>query len=182
MWLLRYIEFFAMRRILAIAGSAIFLVMAPGIVVVYIPWLICGWHVETPLAGFLSFRIFGGLLIAVGLSMLLDSFARFAFRGLGTPAPVFPTRHLVVSGLYCYVRNPMYLAVSSLIVGQGLVFGDVRLLEYGVAVGTAFYLFVLVYEEPALRKTFGSEYEEYCMKVNRWLPRMGPWRQNRKSK
>jgi protein-S-isoprenylcysteine O-methyltransferase Ste14 len=171
-----------MRRILAIAGSAIFLVIAPGIVVVYIPWRICRWHVEAPLAGIFSFRVLGGLLIAAGLFVLLDSFARFAFRGLGTPAPIFPTRHLVVSGLYRYVRNPMYLAVVSLILGQGLVFGDVRVLEYGIAVWAAFYLFVLVYEEPTLRNTFGSEYEDFCTNVNRWIPRTRPWSQNRENR
>jgi protein-S-isoprenylcysteine O-methyltransferase Ste14 len=171
-----------MRRIHAIAGSAIFLVIAPGIVVVYIPWLICRWHVEAPLAGIFSFRVLGGLLIAAGLTVLLDSFARFAFRGLGTPAPIFPTRHLIVSGLYRYVRNPMYLAVESLILGQGLVFGNVRVLEYGIAVWTAFYLFVLVYEEPTLRNTFGSEYEDFCTNVSRWIPRMRPWSQNRENR
>ena len=120
-------------------------------------------------------------MIAAGLPVLLDSFARFAFQGLGTPAPIFPTRHLVVSGLYRYVRNPMYLAVASLILGQGLVFGNLRILEYGVAVWAAFHLFVLFYEEPRLRNTFGSEYEDFCMNVHRWIPRMRPWSQNRES-
>src|ERR1700761_5170227 len=100
-----------MRQILAIAGSAIFLVIAPGIVAGYIPWRIGRWHMKAPLAGMLSFRVLGGLLIAAGLPVLLDSFARFAFQGLGTPAPIFPTQHLVVSGFYRYVRNPMYAAV-----------------------------------------------------------------------
>jgi protein-S-isoprenylcysteine O-methyltransferase Ste14 len=153
----RRCRFPPMRRILAIVGSAIFLVIAPGIVVGYIPWRICRWHVEAPLAGIFSFRILGVLLIAVGLPVLLDSFARFAVQGLGTPAPIFPTRHLVVSGLYRYVRNPMYVAVVTLILGQGLFFGDARVLEYGIAVWTAFHLFVLIYEEPTLRNTYGSE-------------------------
>jgi len=175
------LESSAMRRILAIAGSAIFLVIAPGIVAGYIPWRICGWDIKEPLAGILSFRVLGGLLIAVGLPVLLDSFARFAFQGLGTPAPIFPTQHLVVSGWYRYVRNPMYVAVVSLILGQGLVFGDVRVLEYGIAVWTAFHLFVLIYEEPTLRRTFGFEYEAFCTNVRRWIPRMRPWNQNREN-
>ena len=170
-----------MRRILAIAGSAVFLVIAPGIVAGYIPWRICRWHIKAPLARILSFRVLGGLLIAVGLLVLLDSFARFAFHGLGTPAPIFPTQHLVVSGLYRYVRNPMYVAVVSLILGQGLVFGDVRVLEYGTAVWTAFHLFVLVYEEPTLRRTFGFQYEDFCTNVGRWTPRTRPWNQNREN-
>ena len=111
-----------------------------------------------------------------GLPVLLDSFARFALRGLGTPAPIFPTHRLVVTGLFRYVRNPMYVAVVSLILGQGLFFGNVRVLAYGVAVWVAFYLFVLIYEEPTLRNTFGLEYEEFCANVPRWIPRVRPWR------
>jgi protein-S-isoprenylcysteine O-methyltransferase Ste14 len=168
-----------MRRILAIVSSAIFLVIAPGIVVGYIPWRICRWQVEAPLGGIFSFRILGVLLIAAGLPVLLDSFARFALQGLGTPAPIFPTRHLVVSGLYRYVRNPMYVAVAALIFGQGLFFGDVHVLEYGIAVWAAFHLFILLYEEPTLRTTYGSQYEAFCANVHRWVPRLRPWRQTR---
>src|SRR5262249_18383005 len=97
------------RRILAIFGSVIFLVIAPGIVAGYVPWRICRWHVGAPLLGTSALRLAGVLLIAAGLPVLLDSFARFALQGLGTPAPIFPTRHLVVSGLFRYVRNPMYV-------------------------------------------------------------------------
>ena len=105
-----------------------------------------------------------------GVPLLLDSFARFALKGLGTPAPVFPTRHLVVSGLYRYVRNPMYLAVVAVIVGQGLLFGDVRVLEYALIPWLAAHLFVLFYEEPTLRRSFGAEYEIYRANVPRWIP------------
>jgi protein-S-isoprenylcysteine O-methyltransferase Ste14 len=119
------------------------------------------------------------LLIAAGLPVLLDSFARFALQGLGTPAPIFPTRHLVVSGLFRYVRNPMYVAVVSLILGQGLFFGSVRVLEYGVAVWVGFHLFVLSYEEPILRRSFAHEYEGFCANVLRWIPHLRPWRRNR---
>jgi protein-S-isoprenylcysteine O-methyltransferase Ste14 len=164
-----------MRRILAILGSAIFLAVAPGIVAGYVPWRICRWHVGAPLLGTSSFRVLGVLLVAAGLPVLLDSFARFALQGLGTPAPILPTRHLVVSGMFQYVRNPMYVAVLSLILGQGLLFGNVRVLEYGIAVWVAFYLFVLVYEEPTLRNSYGLEYEEFCANVPRWIPRLRPW-------
>jgi len=123
-----------------------------------------------------AFQVMGGLLIIAGLPVLLDSFARFAFQGLGTPAPIFPTRHLVVSGLFRYVRNPMYVAVVSLILGQGLFFGSVRVLAYGIAVWVGFYLFVLIYEEPTLRNAYGPEYEEFCANVPRWIPRLRPWR------
>jgi len=168
-----------MRRILAILGSATFLVIAPGIVAGYVPWRICRWHLGAPLLGTSAFRVVGVLLIVAGLPILLDSFARFALQGLGTPAPIFPTRHLVVSGLFRYVRNPMYVAVVSLVLGQGLFFGSVRVLEYGIAVWAAFYVFVLIYEEPTLRKTYGPEYEQFCANVPRWIPRLRPWRSDR---
>jgi len=168
-----------MRRILATLGSAIFLVIAPGIVAGYVPWRICGWHLGAPLLATSAFRIVGVLLIVAGLPVLLDSFARFALQGLGTPAPIFPTRHLVVNGLYRYVRNPMYVAVVSLVVGQGLFFGNVRVLEYGIAVWAAFYLFVLIYEEPTLRNTYGPEYEQFCAHVPRWIPRLRAWNRDR---
>ena len=113
--------------------------------------------------------------MAVGVPVLLDSFARFALQGLGTPAPVLPTRHLVVTGFFRHVRNPMYVAVASLIFGQGLFFGSVTVLEYGAAVWLAFFLFVLLYEEPTLRRTFGAEYEEFRAHVPRWIPRLRPW-------
>ena len=168
-----------MRRIAAIVGSAIFLVIAPGIVAGYVPWRICRWHVEAPLLGTSSLRVVGVWLIAAGLPVLLDSFTRFALNGLGTPAPILPTRHLVVTSLYQYVRNPMYIAVVSLILGQGLFFGSVLVLEYGVAVWVAFYLFVLIYEEPTLRKSYGPEYEVFCANVPRWIPHLRAWRRKR---
>lgn len=143
------------------------------------PWRICQWHVRAPLLGISAFRVVGLLFIAAGLSVLVDSFARFALQGFGTPAPIFPTRHLVVSGLFRYVRNPMYVAVVSLILGQGLFFSSVRLLEYGIAVWVGFFVFVLIYEEPTLRKSYGLEYEEFCANVPRWVPHLRPWRRDR---
>ncbi len=122
------------------------------------------------------FRLLGLMLIAVALPILLDSFARFALQGVGTPAPVFPTRHLVVSGLFRYVRNPMYIAVVSLVLGQGFFFGSIVVLEYGVAVWVGFHLFVLIYEEPTLRSSYGHDYQEFCQHVPRWIPRLRPWR------
>ena len=169
----------SMKRMPAILGSAIFLAIAPGIVAGYVPWRICRWHVGSPILGTSSFRLVGALLIAAGLPVLLESFARFALKGLGTPAPIFPTRHLVVSGLYQHVRNPMYVAVVTLILGQGLFFGSLGVLEYGIAVWTVLYVFVLIYEEPTLRNRHGLEYEEFCANVPRWIPRLRPWRPNR---
>jgi protein-S-isoprenylcysteine O-methyltransferase Ste14 len=113
--------------------------------------------------------------MAAGLAVLLESFTRFALQGVGTPAPVFPTRHLVVQGAYRYVRNPMYVAVTSLVLGQALLLGDTHLLVYAVFPWLAAHVFVLTYEEPTLRRTFGAEYETYCAHVPRWIPRLSPW-------
>jgi protein-S-isoprenylcysteine O-methyltransferase Ste14 len=165
-----------MRRVLAILGSAAFLVIAPGFVAGLAPWWISGWRVQAPFFGLPVFRFIGGLLVTLGISGLLDSFVRFALQGLGTPAPVFPTRHLVVTGLYRYVRNPMYVAVVIAILGQGLIFGNVTVLEYGGLVWLLFHGFVLVYEEPTLRASFGSEYKSFCVEVPRWIPRFTPSR------
>jgi protein-S-isoprenylcysteine O-methyltransferase Ste14 len=164
-----------MRRIFAIIGSALFFVIAPCTVAGWVPWWISRWQVEPPFFGLLPLRIAGGVLILASLPVLLDSFARFAIEGLGTPAPVFPTRHLVVTGWYRYVRNPMYVAVASVILGQALIFGKVTLLEYGALVWLFFHLFVLAYEEPTMRATFSEEYKLYCANVHRWIPRLTPW-------
>lgn len=164
------------RKVLAVIGSAVFLVIAPGFIAGLVPWWISHWRLEAPFFGMRLFRLAGGALILMGVAGLLDSFVRFAVQGLGTPAPVFPTRRLVITGLYRYVRNPMYVAVVSTILGQGLVVGNLTLLEYGGLVWLLFHLFVLVYEEPTLRASFGSEYKIFCAEVPRWIPRFTPWR------
>src|SRR5207244_12602227 len=91
-------------------------------------------------------RDVGLLLIVAGLPGLVDSFARFALQGLGTPAPIAPTQNLVVTGLYRYVRNPIYVALVAVILGQAALFGDQRLLAYGVLVWLAFQAFVVGYD------------------------------------
>ena len=164
-----------MMRTKAILGSAVFLVLAPGLIAGYVPWLFSRWRLSPPLLGVSACRAVGGLLVVAGLPVLLDSFRRFAVEGLGTPAPVMPTQHLVVTGWYRFVRNPMYVAVAALIFGQGLLFGNVRVLEYGLVVCAAFYVFVLGYEEPTLRRTFGPEYARFSANVPRWFPRLRPW-------
>jgi protein-S-isoprenylcysteine O-methyltransferase Ste14 len=162
-----------MRKFLATVGSAVFLVIAPGFVAGWMPWWISHWRIEAPFFGMQLFRFVGAVLLTVGVVVLLDSFLRFALQGIGTPAPVFPTRHLVVSGLYRYVRNPMYVAVEITILGQGLIFGNLWLLAYGGLVFLLFHLFVLFYEEPTLKATYGSEYESFCAQVPRWIPHVG---------
>jgi protein-S-isoprenylcysteine O-methyltransferase Ste14 len=163
------------RKVAAVVTSAVFLVLAPGFAAGLVPWWISHWRFQSALLGLQPLRLAGGILIVLGSVGLLDSFRRFAVQGLGTPVPVFPTLHLVVTGLYRYVRNPMYVAVVSLILGQALIFGDVRLLGYGVFVWLLFHLFVLVYEEPTLKASFGPDYDAYRAGVPRWIPRLTPW-------
>jgi protein-S-isoprenylcysteine O-methyltransferase Ste14 len=159
----------------ALLGTAMFLLLAPGTVAGYIPWLIDRWHVHASFFGFTALRIMGVLLMAVGAVILIEAFLRFALQGMGTPAPIFPTRHLVVRGSYRYVRNPMYVAVVSLILGQGFFFGDIRVLIYGLCAWLVSHLFVLIYEEPTLRRSFPGDYEGFTTHVPRWIPRLTPW-------
>ena len=120
-------------------------------------------------------RVGGLILIAAGVVVLLQAFVRFVVEGLGTPAPVAPTDHLVVGGLYRYVRNPMYLAVAAIIVGQALALGQPVLLLYTAAFGAAVAGFVHWHEEPTLRRRFGEQYEAYRRAVPAWWPRREPW-------
>ena len=164
-----------MKRLSAIVGTGLFLLLAPGTVAGLVPWWITRWRMQPPFLGFYGFRVIGDLMIAAGTAVVLDSFARFALQGLGTPAPILPTRHLVVSGLYRYVRNPMYVGVLGIVLGQGLLLGDGRLFAYGVLLWLGVHVFVIGYEEPTLRRTFGTEYEVFRRNVPRWIPRLSPW-------
>ena len=148
-----------------------FLVLAPGVVAGLIPWLISDWSPLPPddLPG--ALRWTGLVLIVAGLLVVLESFARFAWEGLGTPAPIAPTRTLVVSGFYRFVRNPMYVAVMALIFGQAVLFADWGVALYGAVVAVAFHTFVRLYEEPMLRRAYGDEYVAYCAATPRWIPR-----------
>ena len=162
-------------RTAALSFSALFLIIAPGTVAGYLPWLISRWQAAGDFGASPLVRLAGLPLLLLGGAALLECFARFAWIGLGTPAPVAPTRRLVVSGLYRHVRNPMYVAVVALILGQGLLFGRFALLLYAAGVWLAFHLFVLVYEEPTLRRQFPADYEAFARAVPRWLPRLRPW-------
>jgi protein-S-isoprenylcysteine O-methyltransferase Ste14 len=164
-------------RIFASAGTAIFLFVAPGTVAGYVPWWMGRWHVHAPFFGFIALRVLGGLLIAVGSVILVDAFLRFALQGIGTPAPILPTKHLVVTGSYRYVRNPMYVAVVSLILGQGLIFGNSRVFVYGLCAWFVSHIFVIIYEEPALRRSFPADYAIFSAHVPRWIPRLTPWQE-----
>ena len=164
-----------MEKIRALLGSALFFALAPGTVAGFVPWAVTHWQFGPPLLGDWM-RFVGAAVLLGGLVLLIECFLRFALEGLGTPAPVAPTRYLVVSGSYRFVRNPMYVAVVSMVLGQALLFGSERLLVYGAVVWFCMHVFVIVYEEPTLRRSFGTEYEAYRENVPRWLPRMRAWR------
>ena len=133
------------------------------------PWLITGWRPGTTQPAVMVAA--GAVLTAAGCLVLLASFARFALDGLGTPAPQAPTEQLVVGGLYRYVRNPMYLALQAILIGQVLLLDRLVLLLYAAGVAAVTVAFTRWYEEPALRRRYGEQYEQYRRQVPGWLPR-----------
>jgi protein-S-isoprenylcysteine O-methyltransferase Ste14 len=163
-----------MHKSTAATGTAAFFVLAPGTVVGLIPWLITHWEVHKPLPNWVAAQAVGVLLIVVGLIPPIHAFVQFAKAG-GTPMPLAPTPRLVVTGFNRYVRNPMYLGLLIVIVGQALLFGQFSLLLYAAAVLVVTAAFVHSYEEPTLTRQFGAEYEEYRRAVPAWWPRLHPW-------
>lgn len=161
-----------MRRLRAALGSLVFLVLVPGIIAGLLPWALTGWEMWSPWP---PLQGLGVVVVLGGVIVLLHAFARFVVEGLGTPAPVAPTEHLVVGGLYRHVRNPMYLAVAATIIGQALILGRPGLLVYAALVVAAVAAFVRIYEEPTLTKRYGERYEAYRRAVPAWLPRRRPW-------
>lgn len=164
-----------MQKSQAVLGSALFFVIAPFSLTVLIPLWITGWWMQPPFFGWPLLRVIGGLLAVGGAVPLIESFRRFAIEGLGTPAPIAPPQRLIVTGFYRYVRNPMYVGVVSVILGEALILGDVRLLTYAAIVWLGFHIFVLAYEEPTLRGSYGAEYDAFRANVPRWIPRLTPW-------
>lgn len=166
------------ERTMAVLGSAVFFVVAPVTLAGLIPWLITDWQLQPPFLGLELTRGIGAIMILAGVPGLLDPFARFALQGLGTPAPIAPPRNLVVTGLYRHVRNPIFVGIVAIILGQAVLMGDWRLIVYGALLWLAFHVQVVAYEEPTLQQTFGDEYEAFRAAVPRWIPRMTPWRSN----
>ena len=169
-----------MRRSAAATGSSVFFAVAPATVAGLVPWWLTGWRLGRPLAEWAPLRIVGAVLVAVSAAALVHAFARFVVDGLGTPAPVAPTEHLVVTGLYRHVRNPMYLAVVGAIAGQALLLWRPVLVAYAVLMAVAFVTFVLGYEQPTLRRQFGADYDAYRRAVPGWWPRLRPWDPDRR--
>ena len=148
--------------------AALFIVLVPGAIAGWLPWYWGGY--PTPhLSGLLGMA--GAALAIAGWGVLLWCAREFALRGRGTPAPYDPPRELVVSGLYRYVRNPMYVGVVASIIGQAAAYRSRGILWYAAIVAGAFHLRVVIYEEPRLRELFGKSFADYCARVPRWIPR-----------
>jgi protein-S-isoprenylcysteine O-methyltransferase Ste14 len=145
----------------------------PGIVLVLIPYLITGFRIP---AGQSRAEIFlAAALIFAGLIPLLDSIRRFIFVGRGTLMPAVPTEQLVVSGLYRFVRNPMYVGVLVVLLGEALLFWSMGMIVYIPLEWLGVDLFVRRYEEPTLIRRHPDEYPRYTRHVGRWVPRLSPW-------
>ena len=155
----------------ALLGTIAFVAVIPVSVIVLVPYWLTGWRLAAPFLATTLTRWLGALLIVASIPVFVAFVGRFVFEGRGTPAPVAPTEHLVVGGPFRWTRNPGYVAVVSLVAGQALVFGSSGVLAYAIMIAIAFHAFVLLYEEPTLRRTYGPEYDAYCARVPRWIPR-----------
>jgi protein-S-isoprenylcysteine O-methyltransferase Ste14 len=150
---------------LLLLKNLLFVVTVPGTVAVYVPLLIArGRH---PAGGVTL--LLGAPLLAAGAAALGWCVWDFMTLGRGTPAPIDPPKRLVIRGLYRHTRNPMYVGVLTILAGWTVMYQSRSLLLYAVAVGVCLHLFVVLYEEPHLRRTFGEEYEAYRARVSRWL-------------
>ncbi len=150
--------------------TLIFTIIVPGFWTIVMPYWLLPRGTRPDLRGA---GAAGGLLIAAGIALYLAcAFWGFALRGKGTPLPLDPPKKLVAEGPYGVVRNPMYWSVASVMLGEAAVFHSLVLAELAAAFFAGVNVFVLLYEEPVLRRKFGAEYEEYCRRVPRWLPRL----------
>ena len=155
----------------AVAKTLVFTVFAPGTVAGYVPWRL-RQNAAAPVTGAGEWAAIA--VIAIGLAIYLyTAFWGFAWIGGGTPAPIAPTKILVVKGLHRFVRNPMYIGVGLVIGGQAWLFHSLHIAIYMVCMLLIAHLFVLFYEEPTLRKQFGEEYDRYRASVPRWIPKFG---------
>jgi protein-S-isoprenylcysteine O-methyltransferase Ste14 len=149
--------------------TLIFTIFIPGFWTVAMPYWLLPRGTRPDLDGV---GAVGGLLIVAGIALYLAcAFWGFALHGKGTPLPMDPPKRLVVNGPYRIVRNPMYWSVALVMLGEAAVFHSFALVELVAVFALGVILFVLLYEEPMLRRKFGEEYEAYCNRVPRWLPR-----------
>ena len=141
-----------------------------GLVLIYVPANLLSWTGIVPPQSIGLQQIAAMVIGAVGMVIALWCVFTFTSRGRGTPAPFDPPRALVVQGPYRYVRNPMYLGAGVALAAAALYYGSMTLLGYAALFLLITHIFVVAYEEPTLRQTFGQDYEAYCDQVNRWWP------------
>ena len=154
----------------AVAKTLLFTVFVPGTVAGYVPWRL-RQDAAAPVAGAEEWAAI--TVIAIGIAIYVHTaFWGFALIGGGTPAPIAPTKILVVKGLHRFVRNPMYIGVALVIAGQAWLFHSGHIAIYVVCMLLTAHLFVVFYEEPTLRKQFGEEYDGYRASVPRWIPKV----------
>jgi protein-S-isoprenylcysteine O-methyltransferase Ste14 len=150
--------------------SLLWTILLPGIFAGYVPWRFFGLS-RSEFTTFDPRHVAGWLCVATGVVLLSACIFEFARSGRGTLSPIDPPRRLVVRGLYRYVRNPMYLSVTTIVLGEALAAGSRALALYWAIWFLGANLFVIAYEEPALRRRFGASYDQYAREVGRWLPR-----------
>lgn len=153
--------------------SLLWVVLLPGTVAGFIPWRYFGLG-DAQVSWQSPRHILALLVIAAGVLLEAACVYEFARSGRGTLSPVDPPKRLVVRGLYRYVRNPMYLAVTLIVLGEALLIASRDLLWYWGVFFVFVNVFVIGYEEPYLRRRFGAEYEEYTRRVGRWIPTLRP--------
>ena len=147
-----------------------FTILQPGLVAGLFPYLILGERVKQIFSEYFGLpQYFGSIIFFIGLIIMIKTILQFAFEGKGTLSPADPTKKLVVKGLYQYSRNPMYIGVMMMLIGEAIFFEAGRFWFYVVGIGLAFNLFILLVEEPRLKRDFGDEYALYSRKVRRWL-------------
>ena len=150
--------------------NLLFTILQPGVVTVLFPYLILSYSERTNLPErWAVMNVIGAILMLIGVSILLRCILRFATEGKGTISPLDPTKELVAKGLYRYSRNPMYLGAMTLLIGEALFWSSLALAIYSVVVFIGFNLFIILHEEPRLKRDFGDEYNEYYKRVRRWL-------------
>ncbi len=145
--------------------------LIPGTVLALLPYLLVLRGRDPSLFELNTWSLAGSLWVVAGI--VIGSWCTFEFmvRGSGTPNPLDPPKFLVHRGFYRYVRNPMYVSVAFILVGETLFFRSVALAVYSAVLLIGIHLLVVLYEEPILRRRFGESYEEYCRRVPRWIPR-----------
>ena len=156
---------------MVIVRTIIFTLLVPGAVTVGGPYLLLSSRGGAFPSELGVFRLMGVVPILVGFACYLWCAWDFAFAGQGTPGPWDAPKIFVSRGLYRVVRNPMYLGVVLILLGESIVFESLRLMVYAVLAWVFFFLMVVMYEEPTLKERFGAPYEEYCRTVPRWIPR-----------